>query len=74
MSVPLAEPPTVVALLEFQERLAEVFDGLERVHPEELFCERPDEALGDPVGQSNRLHTVRPIRSEGFRSPIRFIP
>ena len=49
MRVSFAQPPIVVPCLELEERLAEVFDGVERPHPEQLLFERADEALGDPV-------------------------
>src|SRR5215207_8198746 len=45
----LDEPLAVVAVLEGEERLAQGFDGVEPLDPEELFFERADEALGAPV-------------------------
>src|SRR5437867_7513088 len=49
MSMPLAEPVTVVALLELQQGQAQLLDRVERADPEQLLLERTDEPLGHPV-------------------------
>src|SRR5262245_60763146 len=49
MGVALAEPATVVALLELVEGEPQILDRLEGPHPEELLLERADEALGHAV-------------------------
>jgi hypothetical protein len=47
--VALEDPGPVVRVLEGVERLAQLLDGLESADPEEVFLERPDEALGAAV-------------------------
>jgi hypothetical protein len=41
---------------------------------ETLAADRTDQAFGERVGQSNRLHTLQTVLSEAFGSPIRSIP
>src|SRR3954454_7214902 len=43
--MPFDEPGGVVALPKDQQRLTELFDGVEGAHPEQVLLERADEAL-----------------------------
>ena len=49
MAVALDQPLLVVAVLEREQREAQLLDRLERLHPEQLLLERADEALGAAV-------------------------
>ena len=49
VSVSLDDPGLIVGFLEVMERLAQLLDGLEASDPEEVFLERPDEALGTTI-------------------------
>src|SRR2546426_5934269 len=49
MPMPLAEPLTVVALLEREQGDAQLLHRVERADPEQLLRERADEPLGHPV-------------------------
>src|SRR3954464_15503235 len=49
VAVPLDDPALVVGPLERDERQAQLLDGLEAPHPEQIFLQRPDEALGAAV-------------------------
>ena len=43
------QPVGIVPGGEIQQRQAQLFDGLEVAHPQEVFLQRTDEALGDAV-------------------------
>ena len=45
----LDQPPLVVAVLEGHQSQSELLDGLKGLDPQQLFFERPDEALGYTV-------------------------
>ena len=45
-AVPLDPPGRVVGLAEIEQRPAQVLDGVEGPHPQEVFLERADEAFG----------------------------
>ena len=45
VTMPLDEPVLVVAFQEGEQREAQVFDGRQALHPEQLFLERTDEAF-----------------------------
>src|SRR5918912_846090 len=47
--VPLDEPGRVVGLAELEQRHAQVLDGVEGPHPEQVLLEGADEALGAAV-------------------------
>ena len=49
VAVALDQPLLVVAVLEREQREAQLLDRLERLHPEQLLLERADEALGAAV-------------------------
>ena len=49
MAVALDQPLLVGAVLEREQREAQLLDRLERLHPEQLLLERADEALGAAV-------------------------
>ena len=49
VAVPLDQPVFVVGLPEVEQGEAELLDGLEGPHPEEVLLERPDEPLGAAV-------------------------
>src|SRR4051795_10696463 len=49
VAVPLDDPALVVGPLERDERQAELLDGLEAAHPQQVLLQRPDEALGAAV-------------------------
>jgi hypothetical protein len=46
---PLNEPGGVVGLAEGQERVAQGFQGVEALHPEQVLLQRADEALSTAV-------------------------
>ena len=50
------QPVSVVPVGEFDQRQAQRLDGLEATHPQQVFLESADEALGDAValGQLHR--------------------
>src|SRR5215203_2893644 len=47
--MPFDEPGCVVALPKDEQRLTEVLDGVEGLHPQEVLLERADEALGAAI-------------------------
>ena len=49
VAVALDQPLLVVAVLEREQREAQLLDRLKRLHPEQLLLERADEALGTAV-------------------------
>src|SRR4051812_42504263 len=49
VAVPLDDPALVVGSLERDERQAELLDGLEAAHPEQVLLQGPDEPLGAAV-------------------------
>src|SRR4051812_20427857 len=49
VAVPLDDPALVVGSLERDERQAELLDGLEAAHPQQVLLQGPDEPLGAAV-------------------------
>ena len=57
MPMPFAEPVSVVALLELQQRQTQLLDRVERVDPEQLLFERANESLGHAVALGSPART-----------------
>src|SRR5262249_18352275 len=51
MPVAFAQPLAVVSILELEERPAQLLDGLERPHPQQLLLERSNETRGDAIAR-----------------------
>src|SRR3954469_23411094 len=49
VSEPLDQPDGVIGLLEIEQRPAQVLDGIEGVHPEQVLLQRADEPLGAAI-------------------------
>src|SRR4051794_6144706 len=66
VTVPLDDPGLVVGLLEGLERQAQLLDGLEATHPQQVLLQGPDEPLGPPVplrGPEDRLRRCLQARA-----------
>ena len=50
--IPLNEPGLIVGVTEGEQGLAELLDGVEGVHPKQVFLERADESLSSLVVRS----------------------
>src|SRR3954468_12864977 len=68
--VPFDEPGCVVALPKDQQRLTELLDGVERLHPEQVLLERADEALGAAVPLGSPHEGRRALDAEKGKFPL----
>src|SRR4051812_42041696 len=62
--VPFDEPGRVVGLPEDQQGLPQLLDGVERVHPEQVLLQGPDEALGTAIALGSPHEGGRTLDAE----------
>jgi hypothetical protein len=68
--VPFDEPGCVVDLPKDEQRLTELLDGVERVHPEQVLLQGPDEALGAAVPLGSPHEGRRALDAEKGKFPL----
>ena len=67
----LDEPSVVVAVLEGEQSQAEILDGFEGFHPQQLLLQRSHEPLSNPVAFVFLDHEVMPLTNNQAERELR---
>src|SRR5215831_3805626 len=68
--MPFDQPSGVVALAESEQRLAQILDGVESLHPQEIFLQGSDEAFGTAIALRRADEGGRALGTEEFEFPL----
>src|SRR5690349_20337535 len=68
--MPFDQPSGVVALAEREQRLAQILDRVEGLHPQEIFLQGSDEAFGTGIALGRADEGGRALGTEEFEFPL----
>jgi hypothetical protein len=69
VAIPLQNPLGIIQVFESQQRLSPLLDGVEGSHPQQVFLEQVDEALGATVSLRFTDETGRRLDAEEVAFP-----
>jgi len=69
-AMPFDQPSGVVGLAESEQRLAQILDRVEGLHPQEIFLQSSDEAFGTAITLGRADEGGRALGTEEFEFPL----